>query len=198
VKACFRAVCAWFPHPAPAQSVAGVAILILTMYTGYNIPEPSMIGALHWIIYLNVCASFHVHQTGKLTTGLSLQPLKYAYEALMTNEFRTLDLECSDLVPRGPGYENITLENQVCAVVGALPGESTVNGLRYLKFSFNYEWSHTWRVRNLLYDFPCPPFSPLDLGLWYYRRFRYRFPRSLPHHHRIQVQTCRSPSCSHI
>ena len=40
------------------------------------------------------------------------QPMKYAYEAIMTNEFRTLDLECSDLVPLGPGCENVTLENQ--------------------------------------------------------------------------------------
>ena len=68
----------------------------------------------------------------------------------MTNEFRTLDLECSSLVPQGPGYENITLENQVCAVVGSVPGQTTVNGLRYLKLSFNYEWSHMWRVRKHL------------------------------------------------
>ena len=66
----------------------------------------------------------------------------------MTNEFRTLDLECSNLVPQGPGYENITLENQVCTVVGAIPGQTSVNGLRFLKLSFNYDWSHMWRVRN--------------------------------------------------
>jgi len=64
----------------------------------------------------------------------------------MTNEFRTLELECSNLVPQGPGYENITLENQVCTVVGAVPGQTTVNGLEYLKLSFNYEWTHMWRV----------------------------------------------------
>jgi ATP-binding cassette subfamily G (WHITE) protein 2 (SNQ2) len=66
----------------------------------------------------------------------------------MANEFRTFNPVCSNLVPQGPGYENITLENQVCAVVGAIPGETTVSGLRYLKFSFNYEQSHMWRVRK--------------------------------------------------
>lgn len=66
----------------------------------------------------------------------------------MTNEFRTLNAECSNLVPQGPGYENITLDNQVCAVVGAVPGETTVNGLRYLKLSYNYEWTHMWRVKK--------------------------------------------------
>jgi len=83
-----------------------------------------------------------------LTVRLPFQPLKYAYEAAMTNDFRTLNLECSNLVPQGPGYENITLKNQVCAVVGAIPGKTTVNGLRYLKLGYNYKWTHMWRVRN--------------------------------------------------
>jgi len=73
----------------------------------------------------------------------------------MTNEFRTLNSECSNLIPQGPGYENITLDNQVCAVVGAVPGQRTVNGLRYLKLSFNYEWSHMWRVRKPPSAVPC-------------------------------------------
>ena len=156
MKAYFRAIASWFTNPAPAQSVGGVTILVLTLYTGYNIPEPYMVGALRWIIYINVCASFRIHRSGRLTTDLWLQPLKYAYEAFMVNEFRTLDLECSNFIPQGPEYENVTSENQICAVVGALPGEPTVNGLRYLKLSFNYEWSHMWRVRKPPSDFHCP------------------------------------------
>jgi len=61
MKAYFRAIAAWFTDPTPAQSVAGVSLLVLTLYTGYNIPEPYMVGALHWITYINVCASFHIH-----------------------------------------------------------------------------------------------------------------------------------------
>ena len=72
MKAYFRAIAAWFTDPTPAQSVAGVSLLILTLYTGYNIPEPYMVGALHWITYINVCASFHVHCTGRLVTDISL------------------------------------------------------------------------------------------------------------------------------
>ena len=55
MKAYFRAIAAWFSDPTPAQSAAGVSLLILTLYTGYNIPEPYMIGALRWITYINVC-----------------------------------------------------------------------------------------------------------------------------------------------
>lgn len=67
MKAYFRAVAAWFSDPTPAQSAAGVTLLALTLYTGYNIPEPSMIGALRWITYINVCVSCHVPYAVRLT-----------------------------------------------------------------------------------------------------------------------------------
>ena len=54
MKAWFRALAAAFGSPAPAQTVAGMSILVLTLYTGYTIPQPSMIGALRWITYINV------------------------------------------------------------------------------------------------------------------------------------------------
>ena len=57
MKAWFRALTAAFKSPAPAQTVAGMSILALTLYTGYTIPEPSMIGALKRITYINVRAS---------------------------------------------------------------------------------------------------------------------------------------------
>ena len=66
MKAYFRAVAAWFSDPTPAQSAAGVTLLALTLYTGYNIPELSMIGALRWITYINVRVSYHVHYCCKI------------------------------------------------------------------------------------------------------------------------------------
>jgi len=54
MKAWFRAVAAGFGDPAPAETVAGLMLLILVLYTGYAIPKPSMIGALKWITYINV------------------------------------------------------------------------------------------------------------------------------------------------
>jgi hypothetical protein len=54
MKAWFRAVAAAFGDPAPAQTVAGLMLLALVLYTGYTIPKPSMIGALKWISYINV------------------------------------------------------------------------------------------------------------------------------------------------
>jgi ATP-binding cassette subfamily G (WHITE) protein 2 (SNQ2) len=54
MKAWFRCVAAAFGDPAPAQTIAGILLLMLVLYTGYTIPKPSMIGALKWISYINV------------------------------------------------------------------------------------------------------------------------------------------------
>ena len=70
----------------------------------------------------------------------------------MTNEFRSLKGACSNLVPRGPGYEDVQLSNQVCTTVGALPGEPFVNGDRFLLLSFGYKFSNTLKVCSVLRD----------------------------------------------
>jgi ATP-binding cassette, subfamily G (WHITE), member 2, SNQ2 len=64
----------------------------------------------------------------------------------MTNEFRTLNGRCDSLVPSGPGYENASLANQVCAVVGGQPGEDFVNGARFLELSYGFSFKNTWMV----------------------------------------------------
>jgi ABC-type multidrug transport system permease subunit len=62
MKAWFRALAASLKSEATAQAVAGMSILVLVLYTGYAIPQPSMIGALRWISYINVrlvpCCTF--------------------------------------------------------------------------------------------------------------------------------------------
>lgn len=45
---------AMFKAEAPAQALSGVLILALSLYTGYQIPRPTMIGALRWISFINV------------------------------------------------------------------------------------------------------------------------------------------------
>ena len=69
-------------------------------------------------------------------------------EGIMTNEFHTLDGLCSTLVPSGPGYEGISLRNQVCTIVGSQPGQDTVSGSTYVRLSFDYSIGHLWRVRK--------------------------------------------------
>jgi len=66
----------------------------------------------------------------------------------MANEFHTLNGECAQLVPSGPGYEGITLANQVCATVGSVAGQSTVDGNRFIALSYDYYYSKLWMVSN--------------------------------------------------
>ncbi|KAJ7196400.1 pleiotropic drug resistance ABC transporter [Mycena pura] len=124
MKAFFRAIAAAFKDPAPAQSLAGLMVLVLVLYTGYSIPKPSMIGALRWITYIN--------------------PLRYGFEAVIANEFHTLKGSCASLVPQGPGYENVNLANQVCATVGSVQGQNFVDGNSFIAIAYGYSYSNEW------------------------------------------------------
>jgi ATP-binding cassette subfamily G (WHITE) protein 2 (SNQ2) len=104
-----------------------------------------MIGALRWITYVNVRRD-PFFNFEFLSTESGHQPIRYGFEAVLTNEFHTLNGACSDLVPRGAGYENITLVNQVCTTIGSLPEQPFVNGDSFVELSYGYSHSHLWRV----------------------------------------------------
>ncbi|KAF8069197.1 pleiotropic drug resistance ABC transporter [Lyophyllum atratum] len=133
MKAWFRSIAAAFKSEATAQAFSGIMLLAMVIYTGYTIPRPSMIGALRWISYIN--------------------PLQYGFEGVMVNEFHTLNGKCSSLVPQGPGYEGVSLANQVCSTVGAVPGQDRVDGNRYLALSYGYLYRHLWRDFGIVVAF---------------------------------------------
>ena len=70
---------------------------------------------------------------------------------MVVNEFHTLVGSCASLIPQGPGYENVSIENQVCTTVGSVPGQAFVDGNAYVKLSYNYSYSHLWRVRTIFF-----------------------------------------------
>ncbi|KAI0316079.1 pleiotropic drug resistance ABC transporter [Amylostereum chailletii] len=134
VKILFRAIAAAVGGPLVAQTIAGLFLLASTLYSGFMIPSPYMVHALKWISIIN--------------------PLRYGFEGMVTNEFRTIDGECASLVPQGPGYDGqISSANQVCAIVGSHPGLSTVNGLDYVQLTYEYSYSHLARNFILLGSF---------------------------------------------
>jgi ATP-binding cassette subfamily G (WHITE) protein 2 (SNQ2) len=77
-----------------------------------------------------------------------MQPVRYGFEALLMNEFHTLNGTCSMLVPSGPAYPNVSLANQVCATVGAQPGQNFVNGNLFAELSYEYSYSNLWRASS--------------------------------------------------
>ncbi|KAF5374285.1 hypothetical protein D9758_004542 [Tetrapyrgos nigripes] len=131
-----RSMSAAVGSPAPAQTLAGVALLALVLYTGFALPSPNMIGGLRWITYLN--------------------PNRWAFEILMSNEFHTLNATCSNLVPFGPGYSdnpNVSLANQACATLGKVPGQSTVDGNAYIDLSYQYKYVNSWRDLGIVFAY---------------------------------------------
>lgn len=89
----------------------------------------------------------------------------------MTNEFHTLNGTCTNLVPQGPGYEGITLANQVCTTVGSVPGEIRVQGIRFVELSLGYYYKDIWRV-CLMVHCSLEPHSSLYTELRGCVRFR--------------------------
>jgi ATP-binding cassette subfamily G (WHITE) protein 2 (SNQ2) len=100
MKAYFRALTAACADEPTAQTFSGLSVLACAMYTGFTIPTPNMVKALKWITHIN--------------------PLRYAFENLMTNEFHGLVGTCSSIVPQGPPgspYDGVPVENTVSTAV---------------------------------------------------------------------------------
>ncbi|EAW11669.1 ABC transporter PeaB1 [Aspergillus clavatus NRRL 1] len=121
----FRSVAIFSPNMHRAVLPVGIFFNMYVLYTGLYIPAPQMQVWLGWLRYLN--------------------PLYYAFESVMVNEFRDLSYQCSpsDLVPSGLGYTDMA--NQVCAVLGSRSGEESLSGMSYLEAQYGFGRSHLWR-----------------------------------------------------
>ncbi|KAG9313738.1 hypothetical protein JVU11DRAFT_6092 [Chiua virens] len=130
MKACFRSIAAFSGSESTAMVMAAVITQLMVRYSGYTVPTTNIIGALRWLTNIN--------------------PFRYAFESLMVNEFLTVNATCASLVPQGPGYENATLANQACIIIGSQPGMATMPGKTYTRVAFGYKHSHLWRNFGIL------------------------------------------------
>jgi len=88
-----------------------------------------------------------------VTANSDTNPLAYAFEAVMANEFEGKNFPCdpSQLVPSGPGYTNSAFQS--CNVIGATPGSTIVSGKDYISEAFGYSRSHIWRNFGIIFIF---------------------------------------------
>ncbi len=128
----FRAIGSLVRSLDVATRITGVAIQALIVYTGYLIPPQKMHPWFKWLIWIN--------------------PVQYGFEALMSNEFAGLDIQCvpPNLVPQGPGA---LPQYQSCTLAGSQPGQTIVNGANYIKVAFTYERAHLWRNFGIIAAF---------------------------------------------
>lgn len=110
-----------------------ILVLAIVIYTGFALPIPYMRGWARWIQYLN--------------------PIAYGFESLMINEFSGRQFECTQLVPSGPGYENVGPMQQACNAVGSSLGSRSIDGGVYIASAYQYVHSHKWRNFGILWVF---------------------------------------------
>ncbi|KAB8228243.1 ABC-2 type transporter-domain-containing protein [Aspergillus alliaceus] len=131
--ALFRAVGAIFRTFDGASKVSGYVVTIMAMYAGYQIQYVQMHPWFGWLYWLN--------------------PVAYAFDALMSNEFRGQDISCTggNLIPHGESYANVSTAHQSCAGVrGAVPGFASLTGEQYLG-ALSYSDTHIWRNFGILW-----------------------------------------------
>ncbi|KAI1637777.1 ABC-2 type transporter-domain-containing protein [Biscogniauxia mediterranea] len=131
----FRTIASASRTLSQAMVPAALLILDLVIFTGFVIPIDYMLGWCRWLNYLD--------------------PLAYAFESLMVNEFSGRDYPCTAYVPSEmlPTYQNVAGNNHVCSSVGSEPGNPFVNGDRYINLAFRYYASHKWRNLGILIAF---------------------------------------------
>jgi ATP-binding cassette subfamily G (WHITE) protein 2 (PDR) len=114
----------------PAQ----IILLALVLFTGFTIPINYMLGWCRWINYLD--------------------PLAYAFESLMVNEFYNRAFPCDSFIPGNPA-DNPSWPSDawICNAVGAVPGQTYVEGTTYLAVAFQYNHGHKWRNVGILTAF---------------------------------------------
>ncbi|QLG70980.1 hypothetical protein HG535_0B00170 [Zygotorulaspora mrakii] len=108
-----------------AHAVGGLFVLMLCTFAGFVLPIPEMHHWIRWFHYLN--------------------PLTYGFESLMSTEFHGRQMRCSNLVPSGHGYEDVSIANQVCNAAGAIKGQFYVSGDAYIKQQYHFSYNHAWR-----------------------------------------------------
>lgn len=118
-----------------AARLAAIVMTVLVLWAGYVIPQFAMRRWLFWVSYIN--------------------PVFYAFEGMMVNEFKRTTFTCSgaQIVPSGGTYPAGIGPNQVCSLAGATPGTTIIPGSDYLYANFQYAESHLWRNVGILFAF---------------------------------------------
>ncbi|KAM6506920.1 hypothetical protein FALCPG4_018738 [Fusarium falciforme] len=130
MSAVFRTMAAATKTVSQAMALSGVIVLALVVYVGFTITVPEMKDWFAWIRWIN--------------------PIYYAFEILIANEFHGRRFTCSSIFP--PYTPNIG-DSWICSVAGAVAGEWTVSGDAFIAANYSYYYSNVWRNFGILMAF---------------------------------------------
>ncbi|KAE8154581.1 ABC-2 type transporter-domain-containing protein [Aspergillus avenaceus] len=126
----FRSLAAMTKSISQAMALAGIMVICMAVYTGFTVPQPYMHPWFSWIRWIN--------------------PIYYAFEGIIANEFHGRNFECAQFVPSYPSLNGTSF---TCSSVGAIPGERLVSGDRFIEKNYEYYYSHIWRNYGILLAF---------------------------------------------
>ncbi|KAL3456645.1 ABC-2 type transporter-domain-containing protein [Aspergillus heterothallicus] len=124
----FRTMAAMTNSIGQAMALAGILILCIVVYTGFSLPVPYMRPWLSWIRWIN--------------------PIFYAFESLVSNEFHGRDFECASFIPSYGTGTSFT-----CSTLGSVAGRKSVSGDDFIDANYGYHYSHVWRNYGILLAF---------------------------------------------
>lgn len=128
----FRTIGAVTNTISEAMIPANMILMAMVLFTGFIIPT-------------------HILKHEWTAGGPYIDPLAYAFEGLITNEFHNEWYECSAYTPYPP--EQAVDDNFICSVAGAVQGSTRVLGDNYIKKQFDYQFNHQWRNWGILVGF---------------------------------------------
>ncbi|KAA8901298.1 ABC-2 type transporter-domain-containing protein [Sphaerosporella brunnea] len=135
----FRTIASISRSLSEAMPLAAIFILALIVYTGFTIPTRDMMVYARWINYVN--------------------PIGYAFESLMVNEFSGQNYPCMSYVPSSldgalPEYDMPGNSlSHICSYTGSVPGQTYISGDAFIEASYNYRHSHLWRNLGIEFAF---------------------------------------------
>ncbi|KAK2781853.1 hypothetical protein FQN53_000280 [Emmonsiellopsis sp. PD_33] len=135
ITAMYRMFAAFSPTIDDAVRFGGIGLNLLIFYVGYAIPKQALMNDSPWFGWL-----------------LYVNPISFAYEAVLANEFSDRIMECSPehLVPRGP---DIDPKYQGCSLPGSELGSNSVSGAKYIETSFDFSRVNMWRNFGIIIAF---------------------------------------------
>lgn len=71
-----------------------------------------------------------------------INPIAYAFEAILVNEVHGRTFPCSTLVP---SYPNMAPNTFICSTPGSVLGQTAVTGDAWVNSAYGYSYSHIWR-----------------------------------------------------
>ncbi|KAJ5202252.1 hypothetical protein N7449_004331 [Penicillium cf. viridicatum] len=130
IQSMFRMLGAWSPNTSIALLLAGSAVPVSLLWSGFSPTRPTQLRWGSWI--------------------RRIAPSPWVLEALIGNEFSGIDLTCpeSQMVPTGSGYDD--LRYQTCSIVGSEKGHRSVTGTTYMTHQFAFSRENLWRNFGIL------------------------------------------------